>query len=107
MEPIKTPTMHVNEPKALCSTLSCTGRGNDEISKKLEDELLYDAGEDGDEDDALSDDSLRLRLSDDEADADDERTSCTSSNHHKSLKTESLGESLTLRKLKFIFSNML
>lgn len=104
MEPIKTATMHVNEPKALCSPLSCSGRGNDEISKKLEEELLYDAGEDGDEDDALSDDSLRLRLSDDEADADDsERTSSTSSNQLKTLKTESTGESLTL-KFIFIFS---
>lgn len=37
-----------------------------ELPKEKEDELLFGADEDGDEEDALSDDSLRLQLSDDE-----------------------------------------
>ncbi|KAK2587758.1 hypothetical protein KPH14_003866 [Odynerus spinipes] len=43
----------------------------DELSKEKEEELLYGTGEDGDEEEALSDDSLRLRLSDDEGDIED------------------------------------
>ncbi|XP_015182691.1 PREDICTED: activating transcription factor 7-interacting protein 1-like [Polistes dominula] len=43
----------------------------DELSRQKEDELLYGTGEDGEEEEALSDDSLRLRLSDDEAEAEE------------------------------------
>lgn len=43
----------------------------DELLRQKEDELLYGTGEDGEEEEALSDDSLRLRLSDDEAEAED------------------------------------
>lgn len=43
----------------------------DELSKEKEEELLYGTGEDGDEEEALSDDSLRLRLSDDENELED------------------------------------
>lgn len=44
---------------------------NDELSKEKEEELLYGTGEDADEEEALSDDSLRLRLSDDEPEIED------------------------------------
>jgi len=37
-----------------------------ELSKEKEDELLFGGEEEADDEDALSDDSLRLRLSDDE-----------------------------------------
>jgi len=37
-----------------------------ELSKEKEDELLFGEEEEADDEDALSDDSLRLRLSDDE-----------------------------------------
>ncbi|KAI4478844.1 hypothetical protein M0804_011590 [Polistes exclamans] len=43
----------------------------DELSRQKEDELLYGTTEDGEEEEAFSDDSLRLRLSDDEAEAED------------------------------------
>lgn len=94
MESVTT-TMHVSEPQTICSTLSCTDNDNDDLTKKLEDELLYGTGDDGDEEDALSDDSLRLRLSDDEADGDDSGASCPSNNHlENSEKTEPFGESI-------------
>ncbi|XP_012230048.1 activating transcription factor 7-interacting protein 1 isoform X2 [Linepithema humile] len=49
------------------STVSYVNSTNtNELSKEKEDELLFGADEDGDDEDALSDDSLRLRLSDDE-----------------------------------------
>lgn len=50
------------------STVSCLSGTEDinEISKEKEDELLYNQAEEGDDEDALSDDSLRLRLSDDD-----------------------------------------
>ncbi|XP_034934965.1 activating transcription factor 7-interacting protein 1-like isoform X2 [Chelonus insularis] len=90
MEPITTPMMHISESKTICSSLSCTTSENDEIAKKLEDELLYGVEDDADEEDALSDDSLRLRLSDDEIDGDDNNTaiSCPMNDQLKSVKTE-------------------
>lgn len=49
------------------SSVSCLNSTNtSNLSKEKEDELLFGADEDGDDEDALSDDSLRLRLSDDE-----------------------------------------
>jgi len=46
-----------------------------ELSKEKEDELLFGGEEEADDEDALSDDSLRLRLSDDEdAEQEDVRT---------------------------------
>ncbi|XP_020285052.1 CAR1 transcription factor isoform X2 [Pseudomyrmex gracilis] len=52
------------------STISCISgiEDSNEISKEKEDELLYNGedGEEGDDEDVLSDDSLRLRLSDDD-----------------------------------------
>ncbi|KAK0096856.1 hypothetical protein PV326_004119 [Microctonus aethiopoides] len=72
MESVDTSTMHVTETKIICPTLPGACNGGGEISKKLEEELLYGVTEeDGDEDDAQSDDSLRLRLSDDDVDAED------------------------------------
>ncbi|XP_043525712.1 activating transcription factor 7-interacting protein 1 [Frieseomelitta varia] len=53
-------------------SLSCINTHNiDELSKEKEEELLYGTGDDGDEEDALSDDSMRLRLSDDEIETED------------------------------------
>lgn len=49
------------------STVSSVNRIDiDELSKEKEDELLFGGEEEGDDEDTLSDDSLRLRLSDDE-----------------------------------------
>ncbi|KAG7189345.1 hypothetical protein KM043_016997 [Ampulex compressa] len=62
----------------------------DSLSKEKEDELLYGPGEDADEEEALSDDSLRLRLSDDdEAEAEDIRSSASCSSNQK-LRTEKI-----------------
>lgn len=44
-----------------------------ELSKKKEEELLFGKEEAGDDEDTLSDDSLRLRLSDDEDAEQEER----------------------------------
>lgn len=75
MEKIQTGIAHDSESS---STISCIDRINIELSKKItidtdnelskkrEEELLYGAEEEGDDEDVLSDDSLRLRLSDDE-----------------------------------------
>ncbi|EFN64593.1 Activating transcription factor 7-interacting protein 1 [Camponotus floridanus] len=76
MEKKQTGIAHDSESS---STISCIDRINIELSKKIsidttdnelskerEDELLFGAEEEGDDEDVLSDDSLRLRLSDDE-----------------------------------------
>ncbi|XP_025990895.1 activating transcription factor 7-interacting protein 1 isoform X2 [Solenopsis invicta] len=46
--------------------VSCVDTDIDELSKEKEEELLFGAEEEGDDEDTLSDDSLRLRLSDDD-----------------------------------------
>lgn len=70
-------------------------QNTNELSKQKEEELLYRTGEDGDEEDALSDDSLRLRLSDDEAEV--EEITLTSINPNQSGKeTEDIGKKLQL-----------
>jgi len=76
MEKTQTGIAHDSESS---STISCIDRINIELSKKIsidttdnelskerEEELLFGAEEEGDDEDVLSDDSLRLRLSDDE-----------------------------------------
>ncbi|XP_076246927.1 fibronectin-III type domain-containing protein windei isoform X2 [Calliopsis andreniformis] len=74
METLRTDTVHTTDS---IHSLSCINTHHiDEISKEKEDELLYGTGDDGDEEDALSDDSMRLRLSDDdEPESDDVLTS--------------------------------
>ncbi|XP_053979688.1 activating transcription factor 7-interacting protein 1 [Hylaeus volcanicus] len=66
MEALRNETVHT--PDSMHS-LSCIATHLDDLSKEKEDELLYGAGDDGDEEDALSDDSMRLRLSDDDDEA--------------------------------------
>lgn len=62
------------------SEVSCIKKTNpDELSKE-KDQLIFDAEEDGEDEDALSDDSMRLRLSDDE-DAEQEDTA----KNHKNI----------------------
>ncbi|XP_012148844.2 fibronectin-III type domain-containing protein windei isoform X1 [Megachile rotundata] len=63
METLRNDTVHT--PDSI-SSLSCINTHINELSKEKEEELLYGAGDDGDEEDALSDDSIRLRLSDDD-----------------------------------------
>ncbi|KAL6267572.1 hypothetical protein P5V15_000646 [Pogonomyrmex californicus] len=64
MEEIRTGTMHNTKSSSI---VSCVDRTDiDELSKEKEEELLFGAEEEGDDEDALSDDSLRLRLSDDD-----------------------------------------
>ncbi|KZC09555.1 Activating transcription factor 7-interacting protein 1 [Dufourea novaeangliae] len=63
MEALRTDNVHTADS---IHSLSCMDTHHiDELSKEKEDELLY-GGDDGDEEDALSDDSMRLRLSDDD-----------------------------------------
>ncbi|CAK9817061.1 Activating transcription factor 7-interacting protein 1 [Anthophora plagiata] len=64
MEALRSDTVHASDSMR---SLSCINTHHiDELSKEKEEELLYGAGDDGDEEDALSDDSMRLRLSDDD-----------------------------------------
>lgn len=64
MEALRSDAAHT--PDVMCSLSRISTHHIDEISKEKEDELLYGAGDDGDEEDTLSDDSMRLRLSDDD-----------------------------------------
>lgn len=78
METVQNETVSSTESSSAVPCINKTD--TDEIlSKEKEDELLCGAEDDGDDEDALSDDSLRLRLSDDE-DAEQEEhptTNCT------------------------------
>ena len=71
METVRVDTLPSTESNKLYPLLSTDARDSNDISKEKEEELLYGAGEDVDEDEALSDDSLRLKFSDDEGDQDD------------------------------------
>ncbi|XP_023289205.1 uncharacterized protein LOC105702642 [Orussus abietinus] len=71
METVGTNPLHINESNTLSSGHLCTNQDLSEITREKEEELLYGAEDDGDEEETLSDDSLRLRLSDDEADLDE------------------------------------
>lgn len=63
MEKTQAGTVHNSETSSL---ITCVDRTDvDELSKEKEEELLFGV-EEGDDEDTLSDDSLRLRLSDDE-----------------------------------------
>ncbi|XP_068967712.1 activating transcription factor 7-interacting protein 1-like isoform X2 [Bombus flavifrons] len=97
MEALRSDILHT--PDSIHS-LSCINTHNiDELSKEKEEELLYSTGDDGDEEDALSDDSMRLRLSDDEIETEDiltpvldnqENTSKTNEIEMTSTRTEDM-----------------
>ncbi|XP_011860511.1 PREDICTED: activating transcription factor 7-interacting protein 1 isoform X2 [Vollenhovia emeryi] len=84
MEKAQAGTVHKSESS---SPVTCASKTDtNELSKEKEEELLYGA-EEGDDEDALSDDSLRLRLSDDE-DAEQENATTNDTNIAK-LKSQS------------------
>ncbi|XP_017792481.1 PREDICTED: activating transcription factor 7-interacting protein 1 [Habropoda laboriosa] len=89
MEALRSDTVRASDSM---HSLSCINTHHiDELSKEKEEELLYGAGDDGDEEDALSDDSMRLRLSDDdEIEAEDVLTPALDDqeNKSKSIKIE-------------------
>lgn len=92
MEAVRIDTLPSTESNKLCSLLSTDARDSNDISKEKEEELLYGAGEDVDEDEALSDDSLRLKFSDDE-EADQDLDADSSSEHcYKPVKEEDTSE---------------
>lgn len=64
MEKTQAGTVRNSESSSLVTCVDKTD--TDELSKEKEEELLFGAEEEGDDEDTLSDDSLRLRLSDDE-----------------------------------------
>ncbi|XP_014467488.1 PREDICTED: activating transcription factor 7-interacting protein 1 isoform X3 [Dinoponera quadriceps] len=63
MEAVQNESVHDTNSN---SAVSCIDETNTDELLKEKDELLFGAEEDGEDEDALSDDSLRLRLSDDE-----------------------------------------
>lgn len=103
MEKAQTGIAHNSESS---STISCIDRINielsneitidtidNELSKEREEELLFGAEEEGEDEDVLSDDSLRLRLSDDEdMEQEDNTTNSTNITEFKlqNRKTESV-----------------
>ncbi|XP_077272399.1 fibronectin-III type domain-containing protein windei isoform X2 [Temnothorax americanus] len=83
MEKTQAGTVHNSESS---SPVTCDDRtDNDELSKEKEDELLFGVEDDGDDEDALSDDSLRLRLSDD----DEQENTTTNDTNTAELKSQS------------------
>lgn len=90
----KIDTLPSTESKKICSLINTDLDDSNVITKEREDELLNDdlttCEEDIDEDEALSDDSLRLKLSDDdEAEQDDVDSS---EYFYKQLKEEESDE---------------
>lgn len=96
METANDTAMHVPETKTLRSSLTCPKTKCEDITKKTEEELLYGNSEDGDEEDALSDDSIRLRVSDDEADLDERSPPESVSNDKTEAGSTNMGESILL-----------
>lgn len=84
MEAVQNKTVCNTKPSSSVSYINKAD--TDELSKEKEEELLRGMEDDGDDEDALSDDSLRLRLSDDE-DAEQEEHAMT--NHTDILKSKS------------------
>lgn len=66
MEKAQIEAAHNSGASSTVSHVNSSDKLLNELSKEKEDELLFGADEDGDDEDALSDDSIRLRLSDDE-----------------------------------------
>lgn len=85
MEKARTGAVHNSESS---STVSCVNRTDiNEVSKEKEEELLFGTEEEGTEDeDTLSDDSLRLRLSDDE-DAEEQEDATTNDTNIAKIKS--------------------
>ncbi|XP_072754442.1 uncharacterized protein Wde isoform X2 [Anoplolepis gracilipes] len=112
MEKAETEVAHNSESS---STISCIDRidielskeitidtTDNELSKEREDELLFGAEEEGDDEDVLSDDSLRLRLSDDEdVEQEDNITNSTNITEFKlqNKKTEYVDDTTTEKQL--------
>ncbi|XP_043665982.1 activating transcription factor 7-interacting protein 1 isoform X1 [Vespula pensylvanica] len=79
METLRNDTVHVST-SIESNHAEIDVQNTDELSKQKEEELLYRTGEDGEEEEALSDDSLRLRLSEDEAEVEDVTLACINLN---------------------------
>ncbi|XP_015116435.1 activating transcription factor 7-interacting protein 1 isoform X2 [Diachasma alloeum] len=94
MESVQAQSIHITETKPLCSA-SHAENGLDDISKQLENELLYGGGDDGEalSDDALSEDSYRLRVSDDENGDEKVDASKRVENHDNNIDKTELTES--------------
>ncbi|XP_046815555.1 MATH and LRR domain-containing protein PFE0570w isoform X1 [Vespa crabro] len=90
METLRNDTVHVSTSIA-SNHAQIDIQNTDELSKQKEEELLYRTGEDGDEEEALSDDSLRLRLSDDEAEVEEVTLTCINPNQ-SDKETENMDE---------------
>ncbi|XP_024868853.1 activating transcription factor 7-interacting protein 1-like isoform X2 [Temnothorax curvispinosus] len=105
MEKTQAGTVHNSESS---SPVTCDDRtDNDELSKEKEDELLFGAEEDGDDEDALSDDSLRLRLSDDD-DAEQENATTKDTNTAELKSQSRIAEQPILNKIaeKTLYSDL-
>ncbi|XP_063976910.1 activating transcription factor 7-interacting protein 1 isoform X2 [Diachasmimorpha longicaudata] len=89
MESVQAQPIHLTETKPHAE------HGLEEISKQLENELLYGEGDDGEtlSDDALSEDSYRLRVSDDENGDDKIEASKHVENHDNNVEKTKLPES--------------
>lgn len=90
METLRNDTVHVST-SIESNHEEIDVQNTDELSKQKEEELLYRTGEDGEEEEALSDDSLRLRLSEDEAEVEDVTLACINPNQSGKEK-EDIGE---------------
>ncbi|XP_006616060.1 putative uncharacterized protein DDB_G0282133 isoform X2 [Apis dorsata] len=88
METLRSDTLHTSES---VHSLPCINTHHtDELSKEKEEELLYGTGDDGDEEDALSDDSMRLRLSDDDEIETEDILTSVLNNQKNELKTNKI-----------------
>ncbi|PBC25663.1 Activating transcription factor 7-interacting protein [Apis cerana cerana] len=88
METLRSDTLHTSES---VHSLPCINTHHtDELSKEKEEELLYGTGDDGDEEDALSDDSMRLRLSDDDEIETEDILTSVLNNQENELKTNKI-----------------
>lgn len=93
MEALRSDTLHTSES---VHSLPCINiHHTDELSKEKEEELLYGTGDDGDEEDALSDDSMRLRLSDDDEIETENILTSVLNNQENELKTNKIGNHCT------------
>lgn len=85
MEKAQTGAVHNSESSSIVSRVNRTDIN--EVSKEKEEELLFGTEEEGTEDeDTLSDDSLRLRLSDDE-DAEEQEDATTNDTNIAKIKS--------------------
>lgn len=106
METLRSDTLHTSES---VHSLPCINTHHtDELSKEKEEELLYGTGDDGDEEDALSDDSMRLRLSDDDEIETEDILTPVLNNQENELKTnkiETTSEDMEISPEKNIKNN--